>query len=82
MASHRDALRSPHRSRGAALVRSAVRSAFPGGTVIGELAFERARPLGTENIYKIYAESFHGRAHLETIFLVATRAVILGADVR
>jgi len=26
-----------------------------------------ARPSGTENVYKIYAESFKGEAHLETI---------------
>jgi len=26
-----------------------------------------ARPSGTENIYKIYAESFRGRQHLDTI---------------
>jgi phosphoglucomutase len=26
-----------------------------------------ARPSGTENVYKIYAESFHSEAHLNTI---------------
>src|SRR5262249_53371370 len=26
-----------------------------------------ARPSGTENIYKLYAESFKGQAHLDTI---------------
>jgi len=26
-----------------------------------------ARPSGTENVYKIYAESFHNEAHLNTI---------------
>jgi phosphoglucomutase len=26
-----------------------------------------ARPSGTENIYKIYAESFEGRSHLDAI---------------
>ena len=26
-----------------------------------------ARPSGTENIYKIYAESFKGQAHLDAI---------------
>lgn len=25
------------------------------------------RPLGTENVYKLYAESFKGQAHLEAI---------------
>ena len=26
-----------------------------------------ARPSGTENVYKIYAESFKGEAHLEAV---------------
>ncbi len=30
-----------------------------------------ARPSGTEDIYKIYAESFHGEAHLQAIFAEA-----------
>jgi phosphoglucomutase len=34
-----------------------------------------ARPSGTENIYKIYAESFRGRSHLETIVAEAQRIV-------
>ena len=34
-----------------------------------------ARPSGTENIYKIYAESFLGQAHLETIFDQASDVV-------
>ena len=34
-----------------------------------------ARPSGTENIYKIYAESFVGQAHLDTIVAEA-RAIV------
>ena len=34
-----------------------------------------ARPSGTENIYKIYAESFQGDAHLRLIFAEAQRIV-------
>jgi phosphoglucomutase len=34
-----------------------------------------ARPSGTENIYKLYAESFRDRAHLETIVSEAQRIV-------
>ena len=34
-----------------------------------------ARPSGTENIYKIYAESFRGRSHLETIVREAEEIV-------
>jgi phosphoglucomutase len=34
-----------------------------------------ARPSGTENIYKLYAESFRDRAHLETMVSEAQRIV-------
>ena len=34
-----------------------------------------ARPSGTENIYKIYAESFKGQAHLDAIVHEAQRIV-------
>ncbi len=34
-----------------------------------------ARPSGTENIYKIYAESFRGEAHLATIVAEAQKIV-------
>ncbi len=34
-----------------------------------------ARPSGTENIYKIYAESFKDQAHLETIVAEAEKIV-------
>jgi phosphoglucomutase len=34
-----------------------------------------ARPSGTENVYKIYAESLHGEAHLQRIFSEAQAVV-------
>jgi phosphoglucomutase len=34
-----------------------------------------ARPSGTENIYKVYAESFKGQAHLDAIVQEAQRIV-------
>ncbi len=34
-----------------------------------------ARPSGTENIYKLYAESFRGEAHLEAIVSEAQKIV-------
>ena len=37
-----------------------------------------ARPSGTENIYKIYAESFLGEAHLKDI-MTETQAIVLAA---
>jgi phosphoglucomutase len=38
-----------------------------GMKVIAESGWFAARPSGTENIYKIYAESFHGEDHLRRI---------------
>ena len=37
-----------------------------------------ARPSGTENVYKLYAESFHSEAHLNTI-LSEAREIVKGA---
>jgi phosphoglucomutase len=34
-----------------------------------------ARPSGTENIYKIYAESFKGQSHLDAIVSEARQIV-------
>ena len=34
-----------------------------------------ARPSGTENVYKIYAESFHSEAHLNAILSEAQAIV-------
>jgi phosphoglucomutase len=46
-----------------------------GVKVITEQGWFAARPSGTENVYKIYAESFRGDAHLERIIEEA-RAVV------
>jgi phosphoglucomutase len=35
--------------------------------VVAASGWFAARPSGTENVYKIYAESFRDRPHLETI---------------
>jgi len=35
--------------------------------VIARSGWFAARPSGTENVYKVYAESFKDPAHLETI---------------
>ena len=35
--------------------------------VVGESGWFAARPSGTEDIYKIYAESFRGAAHLRRV---------------
>jgi len=35
--------------------------------VVAENGWFAARPSGTEEIYKVYAESFKGKAHLERI---------------
>ena len=43
--------------------------------VIATSGWFAARPSGTENIYKIYAESFKGRGHLEVIFREAQAIV-------
>jgi phosphoglucomutase len=51
--------------------------------VVAESGWFAARPSGTENIYKIYAESFKGQAHLDAIVLEAQQIVnnALGGDV-
>jgi phosphoglucomutase len=43
--------------------------------VIGKNGWFAARPSGTENIYKVYAESFKGREHLEAI-LAEARTIV------
>ena len=45
--------------------------------VMTENGWFAARPSGTENIYKIYAESFHGEAHLRRITTEAQAIVDL-----
>ena len=53
---------------------TAILTTAPGnGAAIGGLkvmtdhGWFAARPSGTENVYKVYAESFRGDAHLERI---------------
>lgn len=43
--------------------------------VVTKNAWFAARPSGTEDIYKIYAESFHGEAHLEEVLSEAREIV-------
>jgi phosphoglucomutase len=52
----------------AKLVRAPGNGAEIGGLkVVAESGWFAARPSGTENIYKIYAESFRDQAHLDRI---------------
>jgi len=51
-------------------------AAIGGLKVVTESGWFAARPSGTEEIYKIYAESFKGQAHLER--LVAEAQVLVG----
>lgn len=50
-------------------------AAIGGLKVVSENGWFAARPSGTEEIYKIYAESFKGEAHLETIIAEAQAIV-------
>ena len=49
--------------------------------VVAENGWFAARPSGTENIYKIYAESFRGREHLDAI-LAEAREIVDGVFAR
>ena len=53
-----------------------------GVKVITNSGWFAARPSGTENIYKIYAESFNGPGHLEAIFREAQDIVNDALEVR
>ena len=46
-----------------------------GVKVIAENAWFAARPSGTEDVYKVYAESYRGEDHLERILAEAERIV-------
>ena len=46
--------------------------------MIAENGWFAARPSGTENVYKIYAESFRGTEHLERI-LAEAEGIVQGA---
>lgn len=50
-------------------------AAIGGVKVIAEDGWFAARPSGTENIYKIYGESFKSRAHLDAVLAEAQRIV-------
>jgi len=50
-------------------------AAIGGLKVVTENGWFAARPSGTENIYKIYAESFKGQQHLEKVQDEARRIV-------
>jgi phosphoglucomutase len=43
--------------------------------VVTEQGWFAARPSGTENIYKLYAESFKSQAHLDAILEAAQKIV-------
>jgi phosphoglucomutase len=47
---------------------------------ISPLAGHSARPSGTENVYKIYAESLRNQAHLNAIVEEATQIVSHALD--
>jgi phosphoglucomutase len=49
--------------------------AFGGIKVVADGGWFAARPSGTEDVYKIYAESFRGEAHLRQIQAEAQRAI-------
>jgi phosphoglucomutase len=46
-----------------------------GVKVVSESAWFAARPSGTENVYKVYAESFRGEEHLERVIAEAEQLV-------
>jgi phosphoglucomutase len=50
-------------------------AAIGGVKVVTEHAWFAARPSGTENVYKIYAESFRGPEHLAEVQAEAKRIV-------
>ena len=52
-----------------------TRTRFPRPKVVTKNGWFAARPSGTENIYKIYAESFRDEAHLEEIVSEAQEIV-------
>jgi phosphoglucomutase len=63
----------------AILTRAPSNGAAIGGLkVVAENGWFAARPSGTENVYKVYAESFKGDAHLAQI-LAEARAIVQAA---
>ncbi len=65
----------------ATLIRAPGNDALIGGLkVVTASGWFAARPSGTENIYKIYAESFQGEAHLDVIVSEAQEIVNRALD--
>jgi phosphoglucomutase len=63
----------------AKLTRAPCNGAPIGGLkVVAENGWFAARPSGTEDIYKIYAESFRGKDHLQRI-LSEAQAIVAAA---
>jgi phosphoglucomutase len=50
-------------------------AAIGGLKIVTSSGWFAARPSGTENLYKIYAESFNGAAHLEALVQQAEQLV-------
>src|SRR5207247_7364435 len=50
-------------------------ASIDGVKVVAESAWFAARPSGTEDVYKVYAESFRGEAHLEEVIAEAQKLV-------
>jgi phosphoglucomutase len=50
-------------------------AAIGGLKVVAESGWFAARPSGTEDVYKIYAESFRGQAHLDALVAEARQIV-------
>jgi phosphoglucomutase len=64
------------------LTRAPANNAEIGGLkVVAENGWFAARPSGTENVYKIYAESFKGGAHLDSILEEARQIVAAALSV-
>jgi phosphoglucomutase len=53
-------------------------AAIGGLKVVAENGWFAARPSGTENVYKVYAESFNGQAHLAQV-LAEARSIVQAA---
>jgi phosphoglucomutase len=48
--------------------------------VVAKTGWFAARPSGTENVYKVYAESFGGEAHLAQVISEARAMVSAALD--
>ena len=79
-----DLLRAIRRSAGTEPIREVLTRAPGNGEPIGGLkvvadsGWFAARPSGTEDVYKVYAESFRGEEHLAEI-IAAAQQIVTGA---